>query len=41
MDENNESPKDLRIRNERYTFTLPVILASSINLIVSLALTLI
>ncbi|WP_188019936.1 DUF3899 domain-containing protein [Macrococcoides canis] len=41
MDENNESPKDLRIRNERYSFTLPVILASSINLIVSLALTLI
>lgn len=41
MDENDESPKELRIRNDNYTFTSPVIIVSSINLILSLALTII
>lgn len=41
MDENDESPKALRIRNDNYIFTSPVIIVSSINLILSLVLTII
>ncbi len=41
MDENDESPKELRIRNDHYTLTSPVIIVSSINLILSLVLTII